>query len=114
MKKDRWKRKAKETVEDMITREEAYLNKQEVGSEEYNESQKRLVALQEQLRECEKTDIDSKDRFVKFILELLKVVGCGIVLPLFGLIVITAQEREISYVGAMKSLLGSFVPGKKF
>lgn len=113
MKKDKWKRKAKATVEEMITREKAYLEKQEVGSEAYNESQKRLISLQEQLRECEKTDIDSKDRFVKFILEVVKVVGCGIVLPIIGLIAITAQEREITYVGAMKSLLGSFVPGKK-
>lgn len=113
MKKDKWKKKAKATVEEMITREQAYLEKQEVGTEEYNDSQKRLIALQEQLRECEKTDIDSKDRFVKFILEVVKVVGCGIVLPVIGLIAITAQEREISYVGAMKSLLSAFVPGKK-
>ena len=107
------KSRAKAIVEEAIEREHGYLSDQEVGTDEYNASQRRLIALEEKLAELERTDMDSKENFKRFILDIVKVVGGSIVLPLFGLIVITAQEREITYVGAMKSLLGAFVPGKR-
>lgn len=107
------KSKARSIVMEMIEREREHLNGCEVGTEEYNDSQKRLIALEEKLAELDRIDIESKDRFWKFIVEAIKVVGCGIALPVIGLVAITAQERDITYTGAMKALLSSFIPGKK-
>lgn len=110
--KNKYNSKAREIVEKQIERESAYLDEQEVGTEEYNSSLERLCTLQDKLAELEKTDIRSKEEFKKFILEVVKVVGT-IALPVFGLTVITAQEREITYTSALKSLLGCFTPGRK-
>lgn len=113
LKKNKMTSKAKQIVEDMISRETEFFEKQEPGTDEYNESQERLSKLQDKLAELEKNDIKSKEEFKKFVLETVKVVGAGILLPVFGLVVITAQERDITYTSALRNLLGCFIPGKK-
>lgn len=112
MKRD-YKTKAREIVEAAIERENEYFNKQEPGTDEYVDSQKRLCMLQDKLAELDKGDIETKGEFKKFILECVKI-GVSIVIPVFGLVVITAQEREITYTSALKSLIMScFGPSKR-
>ena len=102
---------AKLTLVRLIKDESEYLASQKVGSEEYNASYDRLTNLAEKLAVAEKLEDEKKDRFVRFILEVVKVVGT-FGFWLFGLVVITAQERDITYTGAMKALLNNFIPGK--
>lgn len=98
-------------VEQLIERENKYLVEQTVGTDEYNASLERLLTLEAKLADTEKVRDDKKDRIVKYILEGVRVGG-GIALPIFGIVAITAQEREITYTSALKSLIGCFIPGK--
>lgn len=102
---------ARAMVEQLIERENKYLAEQSVGTDKYNASLERLNTLEDKLVELDKVKSDKKDRIVKYVLEGVKVGG-SIVLPVFGLVVITAQEREITYTSALKSLIGCFIPGK--
>lgn len=105
--------KARAIVEGAIERELEHFNQQDPGTEEYVKSQERLCKLQDKLAELDQNDIKSKEEFKRFILEVVKV-GVSIALPIFGLTVITAQEREITYTSALKSLIVScFGPNKK-
>lgn len=106
------KSKAKAIVEESIEREHEYLKSKDVGTEEYVESQKRLIALEGKLAELETMEIDSKDRFWKFVLEIAKIVtGLGASAAFF--IVAIAQEREITFTGAARIFVNSIMPGGK-
>lgn len=108
----KWNSKAKAMVERMIEREQAHFEQCKEGTDEYNDSQKRLIALGERLAELEKTDLESKDQFKKFILETVKV-GFGIVVPFACFVVAIAQEREINFTGAARTVVNSLLPGGK-
>lgn len=105
-----------------IERERNYLHGQEVGSEAYNESLKRLGALEDKLFDLEKLEFEAaskekqlkdekKDRLTKNVIEGVKVVG-GIVIPVIGLVWITATEKETTFCGALKDYTKLFIPKK--
>ena len=105
-----------------IKRERAYLHEQEVGSEEYNDSLKRLGTLEDKLFDLRKfeaenaakqqqTKDEKKDRLTKNVMEGVKIVS-GIVIPLIGLVCITATEKETTFCGALKEYTKLFIPKK--
>ena len=102
---------AKTLINKLINEESEYLSKCEVGSDEYNASQKRLIALEDKLADLEKVESDKKDKLINYILEGIKI-GSGIVLPVVGLVWITASEKEISFTGALKEYTRMFIPKK--
>lgn len=104
------KSEAKAILEEEIKREHTYLKKQAVGSEEYNNSQKRLSDLATKLGELEELEVSWLDRAGKFGLEVAKTVS-GVVVPVGCLIMVTAQERSITFTGAARMLIQSIVPG---
>lgn len=112
----------KSLLREDIKREHEYLRELEVGSEEYNESLKRLSNLEDKLFELEKFEFESankseqikdekKDKTTKNALEITKIV-VSIVVPIVGLIGITAQEKEITFCGALKDYAKLFIPKK--
>lgn len=105
-----------------IKRERSYLHEQEVGSEEYNASLKRLSDLEGKLFDLEKfesetakkdeqTKDEKKDKLIRNVFEGVKIVS-GVVTPFIGLIWITAVEKEITFVGALKGYTNLFIPKK--
>ena len=102
---------ARAIVEQAIERERAYLDRQEVGTDEYSASLRRLMELEDKLVDLDKVKGDKRDKFVSYGFETVKILS-GIAVPIFGLVVITAQEREITYCSALKGLIGNFIPGK--
>lgn len=98
--------KTKKLLMELIEREREYLAEQEVGGEEYNASLQRLMALEKQV-----SDPDKADRVIKNILEAVKV-SSGIVLPVVGLVWITATEKESTFTGVLKEYTKYFFPKK--
>lgn len=120
----------------LIEREQNYFDSQESGSEEYVSSQKRLMNLKSQLTDLEKTETEletareklnitkaelevtkdasakeDKDRLIRNVLEGVKV-GSGIVLPIIGLVAITAVEKDITFTGSLREYTRYFLPKK--
>ena len=120
----------------LIEREQNYFDSQESGSEEYVSSQKRLMNLKSQLTDLEKTETEletareklditkaelevtkdasvkeDKDRLIRNILEGVKV-GSGIVLPIIGLVAITAVEKDTTFTGSLREYTRYFLPKK--
>ena len=87
---------------ELIEREREFCEKQTVGSDEYVASSERLMKLEEQL-EAQKTQ---KGRT---IIEAIKVGG-GIVLPVFGWVVITAFEKDDSITTSLRKTIDCFIP----
>lgn len=113
---------AKNLVFEQIERERSYLEKQEVGTDEYGASLNRLISLEEKLAELEHFESESvrkdeqmndekKDKKVKNIIEGCKVVA-GVVLPLVGLVCITATEKDTTFTGALRDYTRLFIPKK--
>lgn len=102
---------ARSIMEGLIARENEYLAKQTVGTEEYNASLERLSGLEEKLVAFDRVNDDKKDRAIRYVMEAIKI-ATGIVLPIVGLVVITAEEREITYRSALKGFINYFLPGK--
>ena len=107
---------------DLIEREQKYFDNQEPGSEEYVNSQSRLMKLNAQLTDLEKTEADlesgknaeakdQKDKLIRNILEGIKV-GSGIVLPIIGLVAITAVEKDTTFTGSLRGYTQYFLPKK--
>ena len=112
----------KNTLTMLIEREEEYCRGQEVGSEEYSKSFKRLLDLKKELETIEKFEIEQerkeremketkRDRITKNSIEVVKVGG-SIVLPLIGYVVVTAFEREETFTSALKGVINCFIPKK--
>ena len=89
----------------MIIREREYYDSQPVGSDEYNESQERLKALEKQYAElCEQNS--------RTAIEGAKVVA-GVTLPIFGWVVVTAFEKNDSLTSSLKKVVDCFIPSKR-
>lgn len=99
-------KKKKGLLLECIEREKAYLVEQEVGSEEYNASLHRLMELEKQMSESPKSE-----RLYRNILEGVKVAG-GVLLPIIGLVCITATEKDCTFTGALKDYTKLFLPRK--
>ena len=109
---------------DLIEREQKYFDNQAPGSEEYVNSQSRLMKLNAQLTDLEKTEADlesgknaeakdQKDKLIRNILEGIKV-GSGIVLPIIGLVAITAVEKDTTFTGSLRGYTQYFLPKKNW
>ena len=102
----------------LIEREQNYFDSQESGSEEYVNSQARLIKLNSQLTELEKAESekevsakDQKNTLIRNVLEGVKV-GSGIVLPIIGLVAITAVEKDTTFTGSLREYTRYFLPKK--
>ena len=102
-------------LRDLIERERRYIDKLDIGSDEYVSSMKRLMELEKLLSEIEKneaeTDQIQKSRRMGDAIEIAKV-AISVLMPTFGLIYITAQEREITFTGAFRDVTKCFLPKK--
>jgi hypothetical protein len=54
---------------------------------------------------------EKKDRLIRTIIEGVKI-GTSVVVPIIGLVWITAAEKEITFTGALKGYASLFVPKK--
>ena len=108
---------------EQIEREGKYLAEQEVGTDEYKASMTRLITLEEKLADLEKFESESvrkdaqmkdekRDRFVKNFIDGAKFVIGGVVIPVVGLVCITAAEKEITFTGALREYTKFFIPKK--
>lgn len=122
----------------LIEREQTYFESQKPGSEEYVDSQARLMKLSSQLADLEKTETElktteeklelskaelevtkdvsvkeNKDRLIRHILEGVKV-GSGIILPIIGLVAITAVEKDTTFTGSLREYTRYFLPNKNW
>ena len=99
-----------------LEREQKYCEDHEVGTEEYNNSLRRCMELEKQLSDLEMAEKEAKaiknDRLVRNIIEGVKVTG-GIVLPVVGLIGITAFEKDATFTSALKGYVSYFLPNRK-
>lgn len=98
--------KDRERILARIEREEKYLSKQEVGTEEYKASLCRLNELETQLAGL-------KDSKAKNVIETAKVVA-GVAMPLIGYVAIIAAEKELTFAGALRDVTKCFLPKKMF
>ena len=114
---------AKTLVLKQIEREQGYLENQEVGTDEYGASLSRLINLEEKLadlehfefeaaRKDEQTKNEKKDRFVNNVIEGCKFVIGGVVIPVVGLVWITATEKDTTFTGALRDYTRMFIPKK--
>ena len=102
----------------LIEREQTYFESQEPGSEEYVDSQSRLMKLSSQLADLEKAEAEKeasakvqKNTLIRNVLEGVKV-GSGIVLPIIGLVAITAVEKDTTFTGSLREYTRYFLPKK--
>ena len=103
---------SKEMLLKLIEKETTYLNGHEVGSEEYNKSMSRLVELEGQLAELEKFDSEQKNKTVSNVIEVGKFILGSVVIPVVGLVAITAVEKDITFTGALREYTRYFLPKK--
>ena len=108
----------KTLLSNLIEREQNYFDSQESGSEEYVNSQARLMKLNSQLTELEKAESekeasakDQKNTLIRNVLEGVKV-GSGIILPIIGLVAITAVEKDTTFTGSLREYTRYFLPKK--
>lgn len=106
----------KDRLMKLIEHERTYLENQEDGSEEYCKSLRRVMDLEKQLFELETSERESqdskKDKVVRNFIEGVKI-GTGVVMPLVGLVWITAVEKDTTFTGALRDYTKYFLPGKK-
>ena len=113
--------KSKDLLMKQIEREQIYLDKQKIGTEEYEDSFNRLQSLRKELANIEKTEAElemkkqelaesKKDKFAKNCIEVGKVVGTGMIMPAIGLVAITAFEKDDSFTSSLKRIIDSFTP----
>ena len=97
--------RSKTILMEQIERERTFLAGLEPTDEAYDAAANRLLDLEKQLFEQE-------DRLVDTIINVVKVVGTGIAMPVFGLIWITATEKEGTFRGVLKDYTKYFFPKK--
>lgn len=111
----------KELLMKQIEREQNHCDKQNVGTDEYDKSFDRLMRLRKELADLEKIEAENeiknrelteskKDKKVKNIIEAVKVVGTGIIMPCIGFVVVTAFEKDDSFTSSLKRTVECFIP----
>lgn len=98
--------KLKKLLMEQITREKEYLDKHEVGTEEYCKSMDRLNVLEDKL---EKLNSESAKNLIEYV-----KIGTGVAVPIIGLVCITATEKDSTFTGALKDYTKLFIPKKWF
>lgn len=112
----------KNLLRDDIEREHTYMLSQEVGSDEYNASMKRLGELEgklfdlvqlesENANKTKQMEDEKKDRKIKYIFEGIKTAS-GIIVPFVGLVGIMAFEKEQTFTSALRDYVKCFIPKK--
>lgn len=107
---------------EQIGRERTYLLAQEVGTDEYNDSTKRLNALEDKLFDLEKFEFESakdieqakdekKDKWTKNAIEILKIIVQSAV-TVGGLAAVLAFEKNDTITSVMKGWLNLLIPKK--
>lgn len=113
----------RELLVKQIEREQKFCDAQEVDSEAYDRSFDRLIKLRKELADLDKVEADNvrkeremadckKDRFAKNTIEVVKIVGTGIIMPCIGFVVVTAFEKDDSFTSSLKRVVEAFVPKK--
>lgn len=94
---------SKKRLMELIQTEREHFDTLTVGSPEYKESQERLINLEKQ--------ITSHDESVgKTVIEGIRVVVGGILVPVLGWHVITAFEKNDSITSSLKRTIDCFIP----
>ena len=99
------KSKAKAMVLELIEREREYLEKQQVGTQEYNDSLKRIGELEEKLADLE-------DKKFKNILDVIKFVFGTVVVPVGMSLLVLKWEETGSVTTALRTWITGIVPKK--
>ena len=117
-------------LDELIEREKEYLDEQEVGTKEYNDSLKRLTELEskraERVKFFEEKEArvehdmiervknyeEKKARMQQNIIEIGKFVVGGVIIPVVGLVCITATEKDTTFTGALRDYTRLFLPKK--
>ena len=92
----------KKVLNELIDVEREYFRTLQVGTPEYAESQERLMDLENQA-------FEHKESVGKTVLEGAKV-ATGVLLPVFGWVVITAFEKNDSITSSLKKTIDCFLP----
>ena len=111
-----------ETLMKLKEREEAYLSMQTDGSEEYVKSAARLLDIDRQIQSIKEAEENAKrkerevkserrDRIFGRCIDVFKA-GAGVVLPIIGLVCMTAAEKDITFRGALADYTKLFIPKK--
>lgn len=86
--------------------------KLELSKEELEISRGKLELSKEELEVTKNVSVkEEKDRLIRNVLEGIKI-GSGIVLPIIGLITITAVEKDITFTGSLREYTRYFLPKK--
>ena len=100
-------------LKDLIERERRHIDTLSTGTDEYVSSMKRLMELEKLLSEIEKNEAEinqaQKSRRMGDGIEIAKLV-VSVAMPVVGLVVIVAEEREITFTGAMRDITKCFLP----
>lgn len=100
-------------LRDLIERERRYIDKLNIGSDDYVNSMKRLMELEKLLSEIENNEAEvklaQKSRRMGDGIEIGKV-ATSVLVSMFGLFYIVAQEREMTFTGAMRDITKCFLP----
>lgn len=88
--------------------------KLEITKAELEISRGKLELSKEELEVTKNVSVkEEKDRLIRNILEGVKI-GSGIVLPIIGLITITAVEKDITFTGSLREYTRYFLPKKNW
>ena len=98
---------AKQLLIERIERERFYLNEQEVGTKEYNDSTERLNILESKLAELE-------DKFAKNTIDIIKFGIGGVIIPVGMSLLVLKWEETGSITTSLKSWITNNVPKKMF
>lgn len=104
--------KSKEVLLEQMERERTYLNAQEVGTEEYNASMKRLLDYEEKLADLEKFENEKKHKIADWAWKGVTFVVGSVAIPIGALVYITATEKEHTFRGELRSLTHLCFPKK--
>lgn len=104
---------SKEMLLKQIKKLEMAVNACEVGTEEHDKLLKQLQSLLADLKAVEDSEKEEKSARFNAVIKTVEVAA-GIVLPIVGLVGITAKEEGISFTGALKGYAQMFVPKKRF
>lgn len=101
----------KETLYEQYKREYEYLKQQKVGTEEYNNSRKRMHEIELQIAEIESSDSSSKDRKIGYAVDIGKTVF-GFVGSVGLTLYLLAKEENIPFNRALQDLSKFFLRRK--